>query len=85
MTSKTEALRDIYIAKKEAIAEYIAAFENAHVGQGIVAWLNGRLVGMGLLSLSRGYAAIREQLLRSYIIDALRLHEGIALILLDNL
>ncbi len=79
VTSKTEALRDIYIAKKEAIAEYIAAFENAHVGQGIVVWLNGRLVGMELLSLRRGYAAIREQLLRSYIIDALRLHEGIAL------
>ena len=79
VTSKTEALRDIYLANKEAIADYMAALGNDLVGQGMVVWLNGRLVGLELLSLRKGYVAIREQLLRSYIIDGLRMHEGVAL------
>ena len=78
VTSPTEALRDIYVAKKEAITQYLDALRGALVGQGVVVWLNGRLVGVELVSISKAYNAIREQLLQSYIIDALRMHQGLA-------
>ena len=77
--SPTEALRDLYRAKKAAIEQYLEALSEALVGQGRVVWRNGRLAGMEWRARPEVYATVCTQLVRSYILDALRQHEGTAL------
>ena len=66
--------------EKTVIEQYLAALGDALVGQGVVVWLNGHLAGMEWISRREVYATVCTQVVRSYILDALRRqHQGTVL------
>ncbi len=69
--SRTGAMRDVYENKKEGLEGYMKAFEYIPHQKGILVMVNGRVMGLDILSLEPVYEALHAKLVKSYAMDAL--------------
>src|SRR4030042_5366578 len=69
--SRTGAMRDVYEDKKEDLEGYMEAFGYIPRQKGILAMINGRVMGLDILSLEPVYEALHPKLVKSYAMDAL--------------
>lgn len=73
--SPTEAMRDVFEARREEIDAYIEAVPVQTGQRGLLVWESGRVVGFDFISRPDVYQQNHRKLLRSYAMDAL-LHSG---------
>lgn len=69
--SRTYALRDIYENLKETLYKNMAKFPLLDKQKGLIAFINGEIKGLDLISLSSVYKDLHEKLIKSYIIDSI--------------
>jgi len=69
--SRTGAMRDVYEDKKEDLDGYMEAFGYIPRQKGILVMINGRVMGLDILSLEPVYEALHPKLVKSYAMDAL--------------
>lgn len=70
VVSPTSAMRDIHEARKADVGEYEKHFP-CHEGQrGVLVAINGRVVGMDMVSHGPSYAILHDKLVKSYLMDA---------------
>jgi hypothetical protein len=69
--SRTGAMRDVYENKKEDLEGYMKAFEHIPHQKGILVVINGRVMGLDILSLEPVYESLHPKLVKSYAMDAL--------------
>ncbi len=70
-SSSTAAMKDVYRKRRKDLEQYSNAVE-AEPGQvGIMAFVNGEVVGFDVVSLGSAYEQVHNQLLQSYVMDAL--------------
>lgn len=70
-SSATSAMRDVYRAKENDLAGAMAAFPLIADQAGLLVLLDGRPVGMDMLSRPAAYARLHAKLAKSYVMDAL--------------
>lgn len=71
VSSRTDAMKDVYKAKEDKLAEYILAMECQPGQKGMIAFINGVIAGFDCLSLTPAYAALHSKLVKSYAMEAL--------------
>ena len=71
VNSRTGAMRDVYESKKEDLDGYMKAFQYVPRQKGILVMINGRVMGLDILSLEAVYEALHPKLVKSYAMDAL--------------
>src|SRR5512137_656828 len=64
-------MRDVYENKKEDLDGYMKAFQYVPRQKGILVMINGRVMGLDILSLEPVYEALHPKLVKSYAMDAL--------------
>lgn len=69
--SKTSSLHDVYQEKTYDIDKYRDAFSLQDNQNGLIVYINGRLVGLEMLYNSDRYKEYHDKLVESYIIDAI--------------
>jgi len=69
--SETSALQDVYEAKESDLKEFLRKFPCLPRQKGIIVLINGRVVGMDIVSREAAYAVIHSKLVKSYAMDAL--------------
>jgi hypothetical protein len=69
--SRTSAMRDVFEDKKEDLDGYLKAFQYVPHQKGILVMMNGRVIGLDILSLESVYEALHPKLVKSYAMDAL--------------
>lgn len=69
--SPTRAMKDIFESKKEDIDNYLKAFPCLPSQKGIMVFVNGKVEGFDIVSLSSAYKNIHSKLLKSYAIDSI--------------
>lgn len=69
--SPTRAMRDVLEARRESIAEYMEAFPAIEGQRGLLAVIDGSVVGFDLLSRPASFANLHKKLVGSYVMDAL--------------
>lgn len=69
--SPTGAMKAVYEAKTEELKEHVEAFPIFPEQKGALFLINGRAIGLDVLSRHDAYEAIHPQLIRSYSMDAL--------------
>lgn len=67
--SKTSALRDVYENLKENLDKNLKNFPILENQKGLIVFINGKLKGMDLISLSSVYKDLHEKIIKSYLID----------------
>lgn len=72
VNSPTNSLNDVYTQKTHDIDEYRSAFNIQENQNGLIVYINGRLVGLEMLYNSERYKEYHDRLVESYIIDAMR-------------
>ena len=70
-SSHTHAMRDVYTAKSEELEKYLQAFESRPNQQGCLAFVNGALTGLDVLSKGDIYKQVHPQLIKSYAMEAI--------------
>ena len=71
MHSNTGAMRDAFEDKKEDLEGYLKAFQYVPRQKGILVMINGKVIGLDILSLEAVYEALHPKLVKSYAMDAL--------------
>ena len=71
ISSNTGALHDAYNEKSVDIDEYRKAFSIQDNQNGLIVYINGRLVGLELIYNKTRYREYHDKLVESYIIDAI--------------
>jgi hypothetical protein len=69
--SKTGAMKDVFEEKKEDLEGYLKAFQYVPHQKGILVMVNGKVIGLDILSLESVYEALHPKLVKSYAMDAL--------------
>lgn len=69
--SKTSALKDTYQSNKKQVKQYLDAFKYENNQNGIIIIINNNIVGMEILYNHEKYIEYHEEILESYIIDAI--------------
>lgn len=69
--SETQAMRDVYDGKKQALHGAMEAFPGIENQCGLFFLLDGKVLGMDLISRPEAYSGIHDKLVKSYVIDAL--------------
>ena len=69
--SVTGAMKDVFDARKDHLKDYLEAFPCEKDQKGILVFLNGKVLGFDVVSLSSAYQAFHEKLVRSYTLDVL--------------
>jgi hypothetical protein len=72
--AETGAMKDVFTARRRDLEGYLKAFPYAAGRQGILVRVNGRIVGMDLLSRQTAHEQIHAKLVKSYAMDALLEH-----------
>ena len=70
-TSRTQAMRDVYAAKRADLDLVLAAFPCCEGQVGVLVLDGSRVVGLDFVSQARQYAHVHARLLRSYVLEAL--------------
>ena len=76
--SETQAMRDVYDGKKHALHDAMLAFPRIEKQCGLFFLVDGKVLGMDLISRPEAYSEIHDKLMRSYAIDALPRNSGSA-------
>jgi hypothetical protein len=71
VASETSALQDVYDAKEKNLNEFLRKFPCLPRQKGIIVLINGRVVGMDIVSREAAYTVIHPKLIKSYAMDAL--------------
>ena len=69
--SSTLAMSDTYAKLKDDLAEYVSAFKYQPGQKGVVVSLDGKIVGMEVVSKARAYEGIHADLIKSFAMEAL--------------
>lgn len=69
--SPTRAMRHVFESRSQDLDELLKAFDALPHQKGLLAFLNGEVVGFDILSLQSAYETLHPKLLRSYAMDAL--------------
>lgn len=75
-TSPTGAMRDAYLAKNNELNDYLNAFAVEPQQQGSLIFINGKVVGVDIISRDTAYQTLHPQLIKSYAMDALLQNEA---------
>jgi hypothetical protein len=70
-SSQTQAMRDVYMAKSEELDKYLQAFERIPNQQGCLVFVNGKLMGLDVVSKEDIYKQVHPQLIKSYAMEAI--------------
>lgn len=66
----TSAMRDVFETRKADISEFLEAFPCQPNQQGMMVFVNGRIVGCDYVSLPAAYETLHTKLIKSYAMDA---------------
>jgi hypothetical protein len=69
--SPTNSMKDVFESKKEDIDNYLKALPCLPSQKGIMVFVNGKVEGFDVVSLSSAYKNIHPKLLKSYAIDSI--------------
>ena len=69
--SSTGAMKDVYTSRENDLNQYAQSFSYVPNQQGIVVFINGKVVGMDVLSQKAAFEKIHLKLLKSYAMDAI--------------
>ena len=69
--SRTGAMRDVYEDKKADLEGYMKAFQYVSKQKGILVVINGKVMGLDILSLEPVYETLHPKMVKSYAMDAL--------------
>lgn len=69
--SPTGAMRDVFESKKAKLERYLQSFQSLPGQKGLLVFINGRVIGLDILSRDDAYARLAPKLVKSYAIDAL--------------
>jgi len=79
VVSPTEAMSDIYTQHGASLREYLQAFPRQTDQCGLLVLIDGRCIGLDVVSRPAAYAGLHDKLLRSFAMDAsIRAHGGTA-------
>jgi len=67
----SSAMSDVYEQKARVLNDYVEAFKVGSNQVGLLALIDGKPVGMDLLSRKEAYKVLHVKLLKSYVLDAL--------------
>jgi ARG and Rhodanese-Phosphatase-superfamily-associated Protein domain/ARPP-2 len=70
-SSQTQAMKDVYTAKSEELDTYLQAFESMPNQQGCLVFVNGKLMGLDVISKADIYKQVHSQLIKSYAMEAI--------------
>lgn len=70
-SSPTRAMKDVYTAKSEELDGYIQTFKSEPHQQGCLVFINGRVMGLDIISREEIYDQVHPQLIKSYAMEAL--------------
>jgi hypothetical protein len=70
--SSTGAMKDVFNSVEEQLEEYIKNFSIVPEQKGLFVFIDGRIAGFDVLSLSSAYGKIHSKLIKSYSMDAIR-------------
>ncbi|MBN1939927.1 MAG: hypothetical protein JW843_10095 [Candidatus Aminicenantes bacterium] len=71
VSSETGSMRDIFERRKEDLDDYLKAFTCEEGRQGLVVFVDGRVVGFDYLSSAKAFAGIFPKLVKSYAMEAM--------------
>jgi len=71
VTPVTGAMKDVIDAKKEDLDEYLERLPYVEKQNGLLVLVNGRVVGLDLVSRATAFRLLHSKLVRSYVMDAL--------------
>ena len=77
-TSQTRAMKDVYTAKSKELDKYIETFERKPYQQGCLVFVNGRVMGLDVVSREEIYKQMHPQLIKSYAMEALLENEELS-------
>ena len=69
--SSTGAMKDVYTSRENELNQYAQSFSYVPNQQGIVVFINGKVVGMDVLSQKAAFEKIHLKLIKSYAMDAI--------------
>ncbi len=69
--SPTSAMKDIFEAKRDNLEDYFRAFQLVDGQKGLLAMIDGKVIGFDVLSLESAYSILHVKLVKSYAIGAL--------------
>lgn len=67
----TGAMKDVLEAKRQDLDEFLEHFPPAAGQNGLLVLVNGKVVGLDVISKAQAFAIIHPKLIRSYVMDAL--------------
>lgn len=70
--SGTGAMKDVFDSVEEQLEEYIKNFNIVPEQKGLFVFIDGKIAGFDVLSLSSAYGKIHSKLIKSYSMDAIR-------------
>jgi len=70
--SSTGAMKDVFNSVEEQLEEYIKNFNIVPEQKGLFVFIDGKIAGFDVLSLSSAYGKIHSKLIKSYSMDAIR-------------
>ena len=72
VSSRTDAMRDVYMAKHQELEECLKAFPKVEGQCGLVFLVDRAVVGMDMVSRPEAYSELHDKLIKSYVIDSTR-------------
>jgi len=69
--SETGAMKAVFEGKKKDLDAFLAAFVSAPEQKGLLAFMDGEVVGCDYISLQSAYSLLHPKLIKSYAVDAL--------------
>ncbi|MFC1974867.1 ARPP-1 family domain-containing protein [Chloroflexota bacterium] len=70
-TSPTRAMKDVYAAKDKDLQGYLQTFASVPHQQGCLVFINGKIVGLDVVSDHAAYETVHAQFVKSYAMEAL--------------
>ena len=70
-SSATGAMKDVLEAKRQDLDEFLEHFPLSAGQNGLLVLVNGKIVGLDVISKAQAFAIIHPKLIRSYVMDAL--------------
>ncbi len=71
VNSETGAMRDVFESREGELDAYIQAMNCMPGQKGMMAFINGRVIGLDCLSLESAYSVLHAKLVKSYALEAI--------------
>jgi hypothetical protein len=69
--SPTSAMGDVYEAKSHDLDNYIKAFKLVEDQKGLLVFINGKIMGLDVISSKSAYKILHKKLIKSYALDSM--------------